>query len=652
VLTNQKSGTSALGVVLLAACMMWLSACSPPGPRALLRGRELVNQGRYPEAVPELEKAVALLPRAALAWNYLGLAYHGNGQPEQAAKAYRTALSLDHKLSVVRYNLGCLYLEQTNLVAAVDELRSYTLLQPGAVEGWLRLGSAQLHARRVDEAERSFRTALEVHPNDAEAVNGLGLVQLQRRHWAEAFAQFNVAASKEPAYPPAVLNAAIVAHQYLNNKPAALQRYRQYAALQPRPADADSVEGLARGLDRELAPPPVAAPAAPRPPAAPAPSPAPASLAATVPTHRTNAPSVPPAQNAAAQPRVAPSPLTTTPAPRTNTHTAAAVPPVRPGSVVSTPATNQTQAPTVANARPVAEPSRAPARPPVVPVPVTPAPAPVAKPAEPPPPRPAELEVAQVAPDLVVKPPQDLAPPPDGAGEAQGSALRSDTASSTNQAKRGLLARFLPFSPKSRPPANSPTEGQDARPVEVASRMAPAPDIGPPRPIPRYNYLSPAPPTAGNRVEAEKEFKKALKSSRNGNRAQAIGEYQAAVRTDPAYYDGYYNLGLAALENSDVRLSLWAYEIALALKPEAEDARYNFALALKAGGYYADAVEELNRIATAHPSDFRPHLSLGNLYAQQLRQPQLARPHYERVLELNPSHPESTRIRLWLGSNQ
>src|SRR5262245_11784734 len=124
VLTNKKSGAPSLLALLLAVSLMW--GCSPPGPRALLRGRQLSTEGRFNEAVAELEKSVTLLPKAAVAWNYLGLAYHGNHQPDLAAKAYRTALSLDHKLSVVRYNLGCLYLEQTNLVAAADELRSYT----------------------------------------------------------------------------------------------------------------------------------------------------------------------------------------------------------------------------------------------------------------------------------------------------------------------------------------------------------------------------------------------------------------------------------------------------------------------------------------------------------------------------------------------
>src|SRR5436309_1731220 len=120
VLTNKNCGVNGTLWLLLAGVCVWLCGCTPPGPRALLQGKKLIDNGQCRAAVAKLERATALLPRNALAWNYLGLAYHGSHQPEQAAKAYRTALTLDHKLTAVRYNLGALYLEQNNLPAAVD----------------------------------------------------------------------------------------------------------------------------------------------------------------------------------------------------------------------------------------------------------------------------------------------------------------------------------------------------------------------------------------------------------------------------------------------------------------------------------------------------------------------------------------------------
>jgi Flp pilus assembly protein TadD len=133
VATNKKR-SSDLRALALAAVAIGLASCAPPGPDALLQGEQLIKQGRYEEAVARLKKATAILPKNAQAWNHLGLAYHGNRQPDEAARAYQAALALDHKLAAPHYNLGCLYLEQNNLDGATQELTTYTLLQKSDVE--------------------------------------------------------------------------------------------------------------------------------------------------------------------------------------------------------------------------------------------------------------------------------------------------------------------------------------------------------------------------------------------------------------------------------------------------------------------------------------------------------------------------------------
>ena len=599
VLTNKNCGGRLLFRILTVAACFWIFGCSPPGPRALLEGKRLLDEGSYPEAVASLEKAAGLLPKNAIAWNYLGLAYHAAQQPEQAVKAYRVALSLDHKLAAVRFNLGCLYLEQDNITNALEELRSFTLLQPGAVDGWLKQGAALTRARRLDEAERSFKTALDLQARNAGALNGLGMVQMQKRRYQDALNHFNAAATQEPPYAPAVLNAAIVHHQS-NNRSAALNRYRQYLTLKTSTGDNSGVEAIVRQLEAELNPQSLAARSA---------------GAATAATKTTNAP----ATTASSSPRTGltiPPSLTPVP-PRTN----AAPPPGTSGLVVSTQ--NQTS-PTSATTRTVLESPRPAVRPP----PPKGAEALTAKPPEP--------EVTQVQADPVVRHAQELsrsAPPMPEILETQ-----PNTKSGTNVARRGFLSRLNPFGGRNR-------TNTIAEPAPSVLRTPPANSGA------RYSYLSPAAPTPGDTAASEKAFTRGVKAQRAGSLSLAITEYQAAVKVDPANFDAYYNLGLAALERGDSRLSLWAYEIALALKPENADARYNFALALKAGGYWSDSSEQFQKLLAENASDARAHLSLANLFAQQLQQPTLAREHYQRVLEINPKHPEAAKIRYWLAAN-
>jgi tetratricopeptide (TPR) repeat protein len=607
VLTNGNCSLKPIYCLLVTAACHCNTGCTPPGPRELLHGKQLLDAGQYAQAIPKLEKAATLLPKNAHAWNYLGLAYHGNDQLQPAANAYRAALALDHKLIIVRYNLGCLHLQQENLPAAIDEFKSYTLLRPGALEGWLQLGTAQLRARRLDDAEKNFRAALDLHPKHPEALNGLGLIQVQRRRWQDALNHFNLAALQAPPYPPALLNSAVIHHQYLNHPSTALQRYRQYLALQPRPADWETVQATARQLDQEISPPPPGA--------------RPAQISREAPaTVKTNP--IPVSSNAPTRQ------FSLHPAPaRTNAPSLATSP--KPSNPPPTPATNS-----FATAKPPPEPTRPATKPAAT------------KGAEALTVKPLKLEVTQVQSEFVLKPAQELprptAPPPPPPPAPESAPTTNGT---TNGAKRGFLSRLNPFSGK--PKAVPAAPAADA----VAPRAPDPSSSVPPATVPRYTYLTPAAPTAGNRAESEKAFKRGLKAQKGGNRSEAVTEYQAAVQADPANYDAYYNLGLAALGGGDTRLSLWACEIALALKPDAEDARYNFALALKAGGYWLDASDQLKKLLAANASEVRAHLSLGNLYSQQLNQPGLAREHYLRVLELDSRHAEAAKIRYWLAAN-
>ena len=187
-----KNPTKAI-VVWLCAAAVAVTACGPPGPRALLKGKQLLDAGKTAEAVPALTLAVSLLPTNAAAWNYLGLAYHRAGQWTNAAEAYSRALKLDRDLLDVRYNLGCLWLDADQLEPAKSEFIAYTLRRGNAVEGWLKLGTVQSRLREAANSEKSFQEALRVEPKNLEALNGLGLAQLQRNRPHEAAESFAAA---------------------------------------------------------------------------------------------------------------------------------------------------------------------------------------------------------------------------------------------------------------------------------------------------------------------------------------------------------------------------------------------------------------------------------------------------------------------------
>ena len=163
------------------------------------------------------------------------------------------------------YNLGCLLLEQNKLDGAQNELTAFTLHQGNSFDGWVKLGTvqlrmsevapAQLRAREAGSGGKSFGEALRLNSQDPEALNDLGVVQLQLHRQREALADFNAALKQQPDYGPALLNLATVSQVYLKDRPLALRKYREYLALRPRPANWEAVYATAQQLAWELSPP-------------------------------------------------------------------------------------------------------------------------------------------------------------------------------------------------------------------------------------------------------------------------------------------------------------------------------------------------------------------------------------------------------------
>ena len=564
---------SVRSAVCFFALVLALAGCTPAGPGALLKGKKCLDRGDTAGAVAALKTATTLLATNAAAWNYYGVALQRAGQPDDAESAYHRALELDRDLLEVRLNLGTMLLEQNKPDAAKTEFTAYTLRRPNDPDGWLKLGAAQLKLGEIVPAERSFSTVLSLKQNEAEAYNGLGLARIQRNRAREAAQFFAAALQNKPDYAPALLNLATVSQQYLHDNKTALEKYRAYLALSPKPANWDAVNEIANGLEPATAPVAVAT-------AASAPT-----VKSNLPAAETKMPAKIPAVTAA---RTAPA-----------THPQ----PTKPVSVESAPA----------------HPAHS-----------------------------AAAQTVQVAPEqkIITMPSQPLV-----------AEKPMETALPEPPAKPGFWGRVFGSSKSDAGKVVTPlpdgTNETPAPTVAAVPEKKPVVIIAPaPVEFPRYNYLSPRRPAVGDHRAASGAFTKARLAEQDEKWADALKFYRQAAELDPAWFEAHYNAGVIAHKLRNFSAALASYETALALQPESVDARYNFALALKAAGYAPDAADELKKILAANPGEVRAHLALANLCAQLLRDPTTARQHYLKVLELDPANPRATDIRFWLTANR
>jgi tetratricopeptide (TPR) repeat protein len=753
----------------------------------LLEGERLIREGRSDDAIRRLRTAVEFLPGNAQAWNHLGLAYHGAKRPTEASEAYQQALRLDRNLSVAYFNSGCLYLEHGEPTLATDALWAYVGLQPRVVEGWVKLGQAQLRTRKWDQAERSFTEALRLNPARVDALNGLGVALHQRRKVREAWQSFTNAVMRDPGFAPAWMNLGVIAHQTGASAKAA-EAYRQYANLRPELARQMDLATVIGKLQAPPAAPLIQLPPAPSTPASNTPpvlkeaSPAGASVdpgtsATATPTAESVASTAPPLTNETLQPRPPPAPgvLAAETTLVDGSSTNKGVVPIlevagNEGAVTQEVAAVTTTAPTPTEAPPVSVTVTTASNPAVTNAPqevveavtaetvdtlILPTPPPMVASASV---RTGGVESATTVPvipvDRVQLPSNESLvmgvrdEEPTVATSGASSAVPAETGlaplvrpvgaqrstpGTDRDDKRGFWSRANPVSwfgsDGSKPdvaaegevsasdresgaagwrwanPASwfrgtsesgastaaaseqletseawvttnqvvvspvgasvsergatgvvdvaqvrrAPTAVWTARPVSTRPEPVRERDVEVARETRRYAYLRPEKPAEGNRMAAKGVLAQAQEEHRRDRASAAVRLYEEALQLDPSLAEAYQELAVAALQLDDVPRALSAGEMGLLLQPQTVVARLNFALALDRAGYPVDAAMEAERVLGTKPDHVAAHLLLGNLNAQKLGRPDLARAHYLRVLELEPTHPQNAAIRRWLA---
>ena len=653
--------------LFLALGLLLVAGCSPRGMEALRKGDDALAAGKVEVATPLLERAVRDLPDNAIAWSELGLAYHRSGNPDEARKAYLRALEFNRNLFDIHHNLGSLEYEARRWADAERHLRVYLGIERNRtnVMAWRFLGESQLATQQLDAAERTLSIAVQLSPRDPALRNGLGRVMAQKRRWREAQTQFGEALKLRPQYPEALLNLAIV-QQQLGDRKGALERYQAYLGLNPKGPQTAQVQDLARQLDLALNPPRASATNA-------------VATGALSPTNRIQQPTAvvgtgtnPPSKASASAPTPPPTTSPSVPTPPTTVTAGATNLPPPP-----------TKPPTPVTPSPIAAPVPAPVPAPEPPLEVVrveetpefrtaresetqePQPVPETTAATPVP--------GATAPETTAVVEKEMEEGPEAtakdAGQRKGfwqrmdpsgwtrpvvrwgnpvNWFRGDTGETKAASTNAPIAKAAPApTPKPVPPPPVVTPIPAPRPIVTAptTRITPLPRPEPPAPpiIARFPR-GPAPVLAkGNRAAAE-----AAAAQTITDRVTALGK---AVELDPSWSQGWQQLVRAALEAGRVDIALTAGESATTLEPRSAAAHQLFAAALARSGYSVDAAEELDEAVKLGADSAANRLALASLCVRELRDPKRARPHYQRVLELDPNHPQAAAIRAWLESN-
>jgi Tfp pilus assembly protein PilF len=169
-------------------------------------GASLQEAGRLDAAVARYERAIAIQPDYAPAYNNLGLALAAQGRLEEAASRFQSAVSAAPSQASAYRHLGSVQATLGRTADALASLARAVALDPTDVDAHYDLGSLLLGERRFTEAADQFRAALDVTPDHVRALNNLGIALASQGRLDEALAAFERAVQLQPDFADALKN--------------------------------------------------------------------------------------------------------------------------------------------------------------------------------------------------------------------------------------------------------------------------------------------------------------------------------------------------------------------------------------------------------------------------------------------------------------
>ena len=190
-----------------------------------------IDQKQFEAALAPLQKVLADQPDFAYGHFQLAYVYTALNKPKEAQAEYQRAAALDPKMSAAYVNLGMLLLENHQDTAAVAPLRKAVELLPAESRPRYLLAVALDRSGDRAGAAQAFEALLHLDPNDINALQYLGWMNLRSGRPAEAEVRFRRAVEVQPKGADGLRG--LAESLEAQKKPEAVAAYREYLEVKP-----------------------------------------------------------------------------------------------------------------------------------------------------------------------------------------------------------------------------------------------------------------------------------------------------------------------------------------------------------------------------------------------------------------------------------
>ena len=701
-LTIKKPAHKFVDLGISLCLLVFIAGCTPPEKTALLNGSKLLEEGQPERALVELDKALDFIAKneelkrnpkiMGHLHNQIGFAHQilfrsSNGKTNHYSAAHRAYLFTTTNLSTppalkqrAHLNLAWLYLERykwnenlpafrENAKRAANEFEKLRVsVTDDKFNYWLEKGTAELHAGRFPSARESFK---KVDAQNANALNGLGILAALDRRNEAATRYFEAAIDADNKNPKSHLHLAITM-QALGQFQEALDAYKAYLSLDPKLSSKIShVNSLVEGLEDYLKPVPKEEPRLE--PVAEKKEQV-VELKSDGENEKVDRDEIIENKNPVDVASV------TEPVEVIENKTIEeSVVSAKQGEATEIPEEESVEIVVIEPPIEEGEENIKSSDPKVLPVPAV------------------QLREEPVGDNEKIEP---LVKESKLAAVVNTDSIESDEVKKTKKKWADKLNPARWFDKESKPAAVVNADSIESNEVEKTKKkwtdglnpvrwfdrgekkkdneqltwksQTPLPELPSKKPTavastnairvasllpttvayPQYTYLHPALPEAGDRQVAKTYFEDGSKAQKIKEWQRAKAAYLEAVKADPAWFEARFKLGQASYYTGETSLALQSFENALSIDPNDGPARFNFAMSLVQGNYFAEAANELETFLQFDPNSIQGHLEVGKIYADKLRNIEKAAIHYKRAIGLNPEHPEAVNMRYWLIRNK
>jgi Flp pilus assembly protein TadD len=158
----------------------------------------LTEAGQPAEAIPHLQRALALRPGYAVAESNLGDDLTRLGRAAEALPHFQRALELQPDYAEAHNNYGVALVALARTADAIAQYEAALRARPAYAAAHRNLGLALASGGRNAEAISHFESAVRLQPDFAEAELALGIALMLENRWNEAVAHFERAIELQP----------------------------------------------------------------------------------------------------------------------------------------------------------------------------------------------------------------------------------------------------------------------------------------------------------------------------------------------------------------------------------------------------------------------------------------------------------------------